>query len=186
MLWGRERLRFGGCVIRSSNKVGQYWNHQDSSSLLVLTHSVTLFLWRAIGSASVSLSRHLPLLPLWLLPPFLSPKCPPPPLFFFSASIFHFLLFSTLLLLSVSLLFMFMSLSPSSPLFLPQFVRADIKANLRQVGRRSFTRLRETLDEKRSVRVTIHFSLLYMACDILKVVMTRTHSAHFACTIHSF
>lgn len=45
----------------------------------------------------------------------------------------------------------------------------------RQVVRRGFTRLRETRDEKRSVRVTIHFNLLDMSCDILKDVMMRTH-----------
>lgn len=61
-------------------------------------------------------------------------------------------------------------LSLSLSLF-PQSVRADISGTLRQVACRGFTRLHEMRDEKRSVRVTIHFTLLDASCDVLKDVM---------------
>lgn len=61
----KERVGFGGCVVLSGAVIrfinAGITSRRDSSSLLVLTHSVTSFLWRATGSASVSLSFHLPL-----------------------------------------------------------------------------------------------------------------------------
>lgn len=58
-------MGFGGCAVLSCAVIrfinAGITSHRDSSSLLVLTHSVTSFLRRAIGGASVRLSLHLPL-----------------------------------------------------------------------------------------------------------------------------
>lgn len=138
---------------------------RDVSSPLLLTHSVASFLLRATGIASASpssiclsclLSLSFP------LPPSLASS------FFFGSRLFCFL--------RVTSVYVCLSLC-HSPL---QSVRADISGSLRQVVRCGFTRLREIRDEKRSVRVTIRFSLSDMSCDVLKVVRTRTRSAQFA------
>lgn len=181
------------CVIRCSNKVYQWWNHEPQGRLFTARlntqcHLVSLeSRWKCLCLSfppSATLILLFRLSPPLRLPKlcFFSPRLfcfslfplssPLPSLAFFCSRLFCFL-FVTSVYVYLSLL------SPSLSLFPPQCVLADVKDSLRQVVRRGFTRLRETQDEKRSVRVTIHFNLSDMSCDILKVDMKRTRSVQF-------
>lgn len=178
------------CVIRCSNKVYQCWNHEPQGQLFTASlntqcHLVSLEShWKYLSLFPSICHSHSPVrrlsvsqtLSLLLFSPSLvfpfSPRC----LCFHLSSFFFFFSFLTS---SMSLLFMFISLLfVSLFVILPSSVCACRRR--RQVVRRGFTRLRETRAEK---RVTIHFNLLDMACDILKVDTKGTHSAQF---VYSF
>lgn len=137
-------------------------SHRDHSSLLVSlnTHCHLVSLeshWKYLclsfppsATLILLLSQTLCFFSLSLLPSLLF-------LFFFplavSASISHFLLFQTLFLLPpMSLLFMFISLFVSLVVTrLSSVCACRHQRQSQQVVRHSFTRLRETGDEKRSV-----------------------------------
>lgn len=173
----QKRGRRWGChAIGRSNKVYQCWNHKPQGCLFIASPNT---LCHFVSPESLSKYLCLSLLSIW--PSLcLIPSLPP-----FSAS-------SSGLFFPLSLLFYTPRLPPchfclclALPLFSvfvclpPQSARADIR--IRQTGRsfgRGFTRLRGTGDERRSVRVTIHFTLfLDMPGDILEIVTTRTRGS---------
>lgn len=136
------------CVIGCSNTVHQCCNHEGQVSTASLNAVSPRFSGETLEVHLCSFSSfclsHSPRLLSCLFSLALSFAD------FASVSLHPFVLDS--FASSVSHLFMFISHVVSVLSLFPQSVRVDISGTLRQVVRHGFARLRETRDEKRSVR----------------------------------